>query len=164
MKWTILTGKKLGSGPKNVEKTVFWGFPTSLQENASQTCCNNPIELKFTGQPLIYCKRCAYNKIDHFSCKKNRFWAKKCRKNGFYGVFRRYFKKTLRKLAVLLRLSSNLQGIRLFDCKRCAINKIDHYTQKKERFSAKERRKNGFSGVFDITSGKRFANLLYRSD
>ena len=64
-------------------------------------------------------KRCANNIIDHFP-QKIRFWASKRRKNGFFGVFRHYFRKTLRKLAVFIQLSSNLQGGRLLKCRRCA--------------------------------------------
>ena len=100
------------------------------------------------GSLLFDCKRCANNKIDHFRSKKNRFWAKKLRKNGFFGVFRYYFRKTVGKLAVLLQLSSNLQGSRLFDCKRCANNKIDLFIWTKTRLWAKIFRKNGFFGVF----------------
>ena len=59
----------------------------------------------------------------------------------FLKVFRHYFRKRLRKFAVLLRLSSNLQGIRLFYCIRCANNKIDHFRSKRNKFWAKQRRK-----------------------
>ena len=59
----------------------------------------------------------------------------------FLKVFRHYFRKRLRKFAVLLRLSSNLQGIRLFYCIRCANNKIDHFRSIRNKFWAKQRRK-----------------------
>ena len=62
--------------------------------------------------------------------EKIRFWAKRHRKNGFFGVFRHYFRETLRKFAVLLRLSSNIQDSRLFDCKSCANKKMDNFNWK----------------------------------
>ena len=153
--------KKIEFGPKNFEKMGFAGFSTLLQENAWQTCCIAPIELKVTGQPPIQLQRCASNKIDLFSWKKIRFWAKKFRKNGFFGVFRHYFRKTLDKLAVLLRLSSNLQSSRLFDCRGAQILKQTSLVGKKLGFGPKNFEKTGFSGFSDITSGKRLANLLF---
>ena len=101
-------------------------------------------------------KRCANNKIDHFSSKKFQFWAKKRRKNGFFGVFGHYFRKTFRIFAVLPQLSSNLQGRRLLKSKKCAKNKVDHFSSKKFQFWAKKRRKNGFFGVFGHYFRKTF--------
>ena len=63
--------------------------------------------------------------------EKIKFWAKRRRKKGFFGVFRYYFKETLRKFAALLRLSSNLQDSRLFDYKNCANNKMDNFNWRK---------------------------------
>ena len=80
--------------------------------------------------------------------EKIRFLAKKPRKNVFFRVFRHYLRKTLRKLAVLLRLSSNLQGNRPLKCKRCENNKKDKFSLKKFKFWAKNRRKIMFFGVF----------------
>ena len=151
-------------GQKASKKRVFWGFPTLLQENAWQTCCIAPIELKVTGQPPIQLQTCANNKIDLFSWKKIRFWAKKFRKNGFFGVFRHYFRKTLGKLAVLLRLSSKLQGSRLFNCRRAQIIKQTSLVGKILGFGPRNFEKTGFSGFSDITSGKRLTNLLFCSD
>ncbi len=48
----------------------------------------------------------------------------------------------------MLRLSSNLQGSRPFDFRRCANNKVNHFIGKKISFGSKKRRKNGFFGVF----------------
>ena len=99
------------------------------------------------GSRLLKRKRCPINKKDHFRSKK-KFWAKKLRKNGFFGVFRHFFRKTSGKFAVILRLSSKLQGRRPFDCKRWPNNKKDHFGWKRSRFWAKQRLKNVFFGVF----------------
>ena len=206
------------------QKRVFWGFLTLLQQNASQNCCIAPIERKLTGGQLFDCKKCANIKNGHFILKKNKFLAKKPRKNVFFRVFRHYFsktlckfavmlrlnlnlqgsrpfnckmcakkkmatflkknkflskklrktcffevfryyfRKTLGKIAVLLRLSSNLQGSRLFDYKSCANIKNGHFMIKKLNFWPKNLEKTCFLGFYDINSGKRFANLLYCSD
>ena len=135
-------------GQKISKKRVFRGFPTLLQENAWQTCCFARLSSILQGIHLFDCKRCANNIIDLFSWKKLGSGPKSFEKNGFFGVFRHYFRKTFGKLAVLLRLSSNSQGSRLFNCRRYANFKIDHFTWKKIRFWAKKRRKNGFFGVF----------------
>ena len=100
------------------------------------------------GSLLFVCKRGANNKIDHFTWKKIRFRAKNLRKNGFFEVFRHYFKKKLRKLAVLMQLTSNLQCGRLLKCKRCTTNKMDNLIWKKVRFWSKNCRKKRFFGVF----------------
>ena len=44
-----LIRKKIVLGQKTSKKRVFWGFPTVLQENASQNCCSAPIAVKLTG-------------------------------------------------------------------------------------------------------------------
>ena len=156
--------KKLGSGPNVVEKRVFRGFRHYFRKMLRKLALLLRLSSKLQGIRLFNCKRCAINKIDHFSFKKIRFWAKKRRKNGFFWVFRHYFRKTLRKLAVLLQLSSQAQSSRLFEYKRCANNKIDQFSWKKIRFWAKIFGKTGFLLFSDITSGKRFPNLLYCSD
>ena len=141
------------------KKIMFWakkrrknGFFVVFRHYFRKTLAKLAVLLRLSsnlqGIRLFDCKRCANSKIDHFRWKKFRFWAKNLLKNGFFQVFRHYFRKTLRKHAVLLRLSSNLQDIRLFVCKRCANNKIDHFTWTKIRFLAKKRRKNGFFVVF----------------
>ena len=195
-------------GQKTSKKRVFRGFRHYFRKMLRKLAVMLRLSLNLQGSRLFDCKRGANNKIEHFRWKKIRFWATNLRKNGFFGVFRHYFKKTLgklavliqlssnsqgsrllkcercanskrehiiwkkyvlgqktskkrvlrgfrlyfrktlRKLAVLIRLNSNFQGIRLFDCKRCANNKIDHFTWKKIRFWAKELRRNGFFGVF----------------
>ena len=119
--------KKLGSGPNVVEKRVFRGFRHYFRKMLRKLALLLRLSSKLQGIRLFNCKRCAINKIDHFSFKKIRFWAKKRRKNGFFVVFRHYFRKTLPKLAVLLRLSSNLQDSPVFDCKSCADNKMDNF-------------------------------------
>ena len=117
------------------------------------------------GIRLFYCKRCANNKIDHFRSKRNKFWAKQRRKKTcFLGFLRHYLRKTLCKLAVLLRLSPNLQGSRLFDCKSSTNNKNGHFFKSKFNFLAKNLEKTCFLRFSDITSGKRFANMLCCSD
>ena len=94
------------------------------------------------GIRLFYCIRCANNKIDHFRSIRNKFWAKQRRKKTcFLGFLRHYLRETLRRLAVLLQLSSNLQDRRLLYCKRCTNNKIDHFRSKRNKFWAKQRRK-----------------------
>ena len=118
-----------------------------------KTLCKLPVLLRLSsnlqGNRPLKRKRCENNKKDKFSLKKFKFWAKNRRKIGFFGVFRHFFKKTPRKFLVLLRLSSNLQGRRLFDCKRWPNNKKDHFARKKNKFWAKKRRnKNRFFGVF----------------
>ena len=117
------------------------------------------------GIRLFYCIRCANNKIDHFRSKRNKFWAKQRRKETcFSGFLRHYLRKTLRKFAVLLRLSSNLQGSRLCNCRRCANNKNGHFSQSNLNFWPKILEKTCFLRFSDITSGKRFANMLCCSD
>ena len=117
-----------------------------------------PLSSNLQGSLLLKCRRCANNKREHFN-GKNGFWAKRCRKKRVFRSFRHYFRKMLRKLAVLLRLSSKLQGIRLFNCKRCAKNKIDHFSFKKIRFWAKKLRKNGFFLVFRQYFRKKLPKL-----
>ena len=147
------------------KKRVFRGFRHYFRKTLRKLAVLLRLSSKVQDIRLFNCKRCANNKIDHFSFKKIRFRAKKLRKNGFFVVFRQYFSKTLPKLAVLLPLSSNLQGSRLFDRKRCANIKIDHFSCKKIRFWAKKNvKKTGFLLFSDITPGKRFPNLLYCSD
>ena len=131
-----------------MKKRFFRVFRHHFRKTLRKLAVLLRLSLSLQGSRLFDCKRCAKNKIDLFSWKKTRFWAKTFRKNGFFEVFRHYFRKTLGKLAVLLRLSSNFQGSCLFDCRRCANIKIDHFTWKKIRFWAKKRRKNGFFGVF----------------
>ena len=106
---------------------------------------------------LLKCKRCANIKIDHFSWKKIRFWSKELRKNGFFGVFRHYFKKTLRELAVLIQLSSNLQCSRLLNFRRCANSKREHFIWKKYVLGQKTSKKRvlrGFRHYFRKTLRK----------
>ena len=110
-----------------------------------------PIELRLTAYPLFEKQKVRKIKIDHFSSKKFKFWAKKRRKNGFFGVFRQYFRKTLRTFAVLLQLSSNLQGSRLFDCRRCANNKNGPFFKNKLNFWPKNLETTCFLRFSDIT-------------
>ena len=126
-----ISWKKYVLGQKTSKKRVLRGFRHYFRKTLRKLAVLIRLNSNLQGIRLFDCKRCANNKIDHFTWKKIRFWAKELRKNGFFGVFRHYSRKTLPKLAVLLRLSSNLQDIRLFDCKRCANNKIDHFTRKK---------------------------------
>ena len=102
--------------------------------------------LKFSR--LFRCKRCAINKLDHFGQKKVSFGPKNFAKTCFLAFLRHYFRKTLRKLAVLIRMSSDLHSSRLLKLKSCANIKIDHFSSEKIKFRAKKRRKNGFFGVF----------------
>ena len=96
--------------------------------------------------------------------KKSKFWAKQRRKNVFLGFLRQYLRKTLRRLAVLLRLSSNLQDRRLLYCKRCTNNKIDHFRPKRNKFWAKQRRKKtcflGFLRHYLRKTLRKFAVML----
>ena len=142
--------KKIRFRAKKLRKNGFFVvFRQYLRKTLPKLAVLLPLSSNLQGSRLFDRKRCANIKIDHFSCKKIRFWAKKnVKKNGFFVVFRHYSRKTLPKLAVLLRLSSNLQDIRLFDCKRCTNNKIDHFTRKKIKFLAKKHRKNWFFGIF----------------
>ena len=130
------------------KKRVFRGFRHYFRKMLRKLAVLLRLSSKLQGFRLFNCKRCAKNKIDHFSFKKIRFWAKKLRKNGFFVVFRQYFRKKLPKLAVLIQMSLNLQDSRLLKCRRCASNKMDNFNWKKTKFCAKKRRKNGFFGVF----------------
>ena len=141
--------KKIRFWAKKLRKNGFFGvFRHYFRKTLGTLAVLLRLSSKLQDSRQFDCKRCANNKIDLFIWTKTRLWAKIFRKNGFFGVFRHYFRKTLGKLAVLLQLSSTLQGSRLFDCKKCANDKIDHFTWKKIRFWAKKRRKNGFFGVF----------------
>ena len=80
--------------------------------------------------------------------KKVSFGPNNVAKTCFLGFLRQYLRKTLRRLAVLLRLSSNLQDRRLLYCKRCTNNKKDHFSSKRNKFWTKQRSKNVFFGVF----------------
>ena len=151
-------------GQKISKKRVFRGFRHYFRKTLHKLTVLHRLGSKLQGIRLFDCKRCANNKIDNFSWKKKQVLGQKASKKWFFGVFRHYFRQTLSKLAVIIRLSSKLQVSRLFDWKRCANNKIDLFGWKKIRFWAKKFRRNGFFGVFDITSGKRCANLLYCSD
>ena len=160
IKYTTLHGKKFRFWAKNLRKNGFFGvFRHNFKKTLRKLTVLLRLSLNLQGSRLFVCKRGANNKIDLFSWKKIRFWAKKFRKNGFFGVFRHYFRETLGKLAVLLRLSSDLQGSRLFDCKRGANIEIYHFTWKKIRFWAKKIRKNGFFGVFRHYFKKKLRRL-----
>ena len=73
--------------------------------------------------------RCDSNKMDNFLAEK-KFWAKK--KKWVFGFFTHYCTKSLRNFSVLLRSCSNLQDGRLFDCARCASNKMDNFSRRKK--------------------------------
>ena len=94
--------KKVSSGPKNVERTGFSGFSefTSGKRFANLLYCSDWAQTYRVAAYLIV--EGAQIKNDHFNGKKILFWAKKRRKNGFFGIFRIYFRKTVRKFAVLL--------------------------------------------------------------
>ena len=132
IKWTTLIGEKIRFWAKCCrKKRVFRGFRHYFRKLLRKLALLLRLSSKLQDIRLFDCKRCANNKKDHFSFKKIRFWAKKRRKNGFFVVFRHYFRKTLPKLAVLLRFSSNLQDRRLFDCKISANNKMHNFNWRK---------------------------------
>ena len=95
--------------------------------------------------------------------KKITFWAKKRGQNGFFGVFRKNSRTTLRNFAVMLRFSSNSQDRRSIVCSRCCNNKKGNLMEKKMRFEPQSRQKLGFLGDYRSTL-KRFGILLYDSD
>ena len=135
---TTSVGKKVCLGPKNVEKNRFFGvFLHYLRKTLRNFAVLLRLSSNLQGSRLFDCEMCANNKNDHFSWQKGKFWATKRRKKAFFGVFRHYFRRTFGKLAVLLRLSSSLQGSRLFDCRSCASNKNDPFSWKKIKFWAK---------------------------
>ena len=105
------------------------------------------------------CKRCANIEKGESNQKKITFWAKKRRQNGFFGVFRKKSRTTLRNFAVILRLSSNSQDSSPCGIKRCDNNKKCKSNQKKITFWAKKLRKNGFFRVFRKNSRKRLRNF-----
>ena len=134
--------------PNNVAKTCFLGF---LRQYLRKTLRRLAVLLRLSSnlqdRRLLYCKSCTKNKIDHFRSKRNRFWAKQRRKKTcFLGFLRHYLKKTLRKFAIKIRLSLNLQGSRLFDCKRWANNKNGHFFESKLSFWPKNLEKSCFQG------------------
>ena len=104
--------KKLGSGPKNVEKKtgLFGVFRHYLSKTLRKFAVLLRLSSNLQGNRPLNCKRCAKNKKDKFSSKKIKFWAKKRRKVGFFGLFRHFFRKTPRKFAVLLRLRLKFTG------------------------------------------------------
>ena len=165
IKKTTLLEKKVSFGPNNVAKTCFLGF---LRQHLKKMLRKLAVLLRLSSnlqdRRLLYCKRCTINKIDHFSSKRNKFWTKQRRKNVFFGVLRQYLRKTLCRLTVLLRLSSNLQDRRLLYCKRCTNNKIDHFRPKRNKFWAKQRRKKtcflGFLRHYLRKTLRKFAVML----
>ena len=108
-------------------------------------------------------KMCANNKKGKSIQKKITFWAKKRGQNGFFGVFRKNSRTALRKFAVMLRLSPNLQDRRSIACSRCCTNKKDNLMEKKMRFEPQIHQKIGFLWDYRSTL-KRFGILLYDSD
>ena len=90
--------------------------------------------------------RCAIIKNGHLKRKKIRFGPKKMPKKSVFWVFRHNSRKTLRKFDVRLRLSSNLQGGRWIDCKRCDNNKIGLFEGEKLRFEPKKYKILGLLG------------------
>ena len=158
------TWKKIRFWAKKRRKNGFFGvfrhyFKKTLRKLADF------IQLSSTLQDsrLLKCRRCANSKREHFSWKKQVLGQKTSKKRVLRG-FRHYFRKTLRKLAVLLRLSSKLQGSRLFNCRRAQIIKQTSLVGKILGFGPRNFEKTGFSGFSDITSGKRLTNLLFCSD
>ena len=69
------------------------------------------------GSRLFDCKSCTNNKNDQFFEKKTSSGPKNVEKKKVFWGFPTLLQQ---KNFVLLRLSSNLQGSRLFNCKRCA--------------------------------------------
>ena len=153
--------KLLAKKPRN--NVFFKFFRYYLRKTLRKFAVMLRLNLNLQGSRPFNCKMCAKKKMATF-LKKNKFLSKKLRKTCFFEVFRYYFRKTLGKIAVLLRLSSNLQGSRLFDYKSCANIKNGHFMIKKLNFWPKNLEKTCFLGFYDINSGKRFANLLYCSD
>ena len=93
---------------KNVGKTGIMRFSKTRRKLAVVLRLSS----NFQGSQPFDCKRCAKNKIGLFTGKKITFWSKILRKNGFFNVLRQGSRKTLRKFAVKLQLSSNSQGSR----------------------------------------------------
>ena len=125
--------EKIRFQAKKLRKNGFFGvfrhyFKKTLRELAVLIQLSSNLQ----GSRLLNFRRCANSKREHFIWKKYVFGQKTSKKRVLRG-FRHYFRKTLRKLAVLLRLNSKIQGIRLFDCKRWANNKIDHFRWKKNQ-------------------------------
>ena len=166
IKWTILIGEKNRFWAKRRRKNGFFGvFRHYFKETLRKFAGLLRLSSNLRDSRLFDCKNCAKNKMDKFNWRKNYVLGQMLSKKRVFRGFRHYFRKMLRKLAVLLRLSSKLQGIRLFNCKRCENNKIDHFSFKKKIVSGpKNVGKTGFLLFSDITSGKRFPNLLYCSD
>ena len=140
--------KKLSSGPKNFEKNRFFGV---FRQYFSKTLLKFAVLLQLSSKlqvcRLFDCRRCASIKNGHVSESKLSFWPKNLEKTCFFKVFRYYFRKTLRKFAVKLRLRLNFQGSRLNDCKMCAKNKIGHFFKNKLSFWPKNLEKTGFWGL-----------------
>ena len=140
--------KKVSFGPNNVAKTCFlWFLRQYLRETLRRLAVLLRLSSNLQDRRLLYCKRCTNNKIDHFRSKRNKFWAKQRRKKTcFLGFLRHYLRKTLRKFAVKLRLSLNLQGSRPFDGKRWPNIKKDHFAGKKVSFGPNNVAKTCFLG------------------
>ena len=103
--------------------------------------------------------RCDSNKIDNFSEEKN-VLGQKTSKKWVFGFITHYCTKSLRNFTVLLRSCSNLQDGRLFDCARCASNKMDKFFRRKKVLGQKTSKKIGFLGFSHITAPNRFGILL----
>ena len=152
---------------KASKKRVLRGFRHYFRKTLRKLAVLLRLNSSLQGIRLLDCKRCANNKIDHFRWKEIRFWAKKLRKNGFFGVFRHFFRKTLRKLADLIQLSSNLQDSRLLKCRRCANSKREHFSQKKQVLGQKTSKKlilRGFRHYFRKTLRKLAVMLRLNSN
>ena len=108
-------------------------------------------------------ERCANYKKRQLYQEKIKFWARKCQKNGFFGVFTHYCTESLRNFTVVLRWCSSLQDVRLFDWARCASNKMDNFIRRKKSSWPKNIKKMGFLGFSHITAPNRFAILLQGS-
>ena len=103
IKKATLIRRKLRFGPKNVEKTGFLVFFVETPEkrfaillylsDETQTY-RIAVQLVVEGVPIM--------KKATLSGKKY-VLGQKLRKNGFFGVFRRNSRKTLRNFAVLIR-------------------------------------------------------------
>ena len=118
IKWTTLSEEKKVLGQKTSKKYIFfWVFThyctkTLRNFTAVLRWCSNLLDGR-----LFDWTSCATNKMDNFIRRKNKFWAKKLQKNGFFGVFTHYCTKSLLNFTVMLRWCSNLQIVAHFNLK-----------------------------------------------
>ena len=120
------------SWPKNIQKMGFLGFShiTTPKRFAFLLWCCDDAQVYRMVAYLIGQRAPVIKWTTLWEEKK--FWSKKPQKSGFFGVFTHYCTKSLRNFTLGLLWCSNLQDSRLFDCARCASNKMDNFFRRKK--------------------------------